>query len=508
MRLEVALAAGMGFLTTLIIALHLASLTVYPPVFIDEPWYANAAWNWRQTGINFDTMHAGVLDQFGYEWMRWPFIGNAPWLIAFAALGLGLFQARLVSWVFGVILLGATFLVGRQKYGVITGALAALLLSLSQPFLQASHYARPDIMLAAFIMIAYGMALAAFHSDRRWLHFAAGLLWGLAIDIHPNALMFAPGLAGLYAVTYGARVLRRAEAWLCAAGGLLGLAYYVVSHVLPSPSAYLAVNRFMFGGSHGAPVQTLQPLGLLTSFLQEIGRYHFYENNLEFALIGASIAYLTIRRLKADRLLLVFVGATFACFVLFVGNKHDVYAILFYPFLMLMVAEALTSLLRAPASTPLARGFLAALLALLLVNGAQHFIRPVVRNRGYNYYAVTEQIRSVIPQGARVIGLPNWWLGLADYDYRSSLSLTYYHLYNGYSLTEGLEAMRPDVLIVDSGLRGLLVNGAGFPSGPGFEIYQLPRQEFEDFLTRRGEVLLAFSNPWHGEFKIFVVHWD
>jgi len=114
----------------------------------------------------------------------------------------------------------------------------------------------------------------------------------------------------------------------------------------------------------------------------------------------------------------------------------------------------------------------------------------------------------IVPPDKRIMGLPNWWLGLADYDYRSILNLTYYHFYNGYSLTQGLEADKPDYLIVDTGLRGLLVDEGAFPSGPGFEIYKLPRRELEAFLAQRGEKKLEFQDPWHGQFEIYKIRWD
>ena len=147
-----------------------------------------------------------------------------------------------------------------------------------------------------------------------------------------------------------------------------------------------------------------------------------------------------------DRRLLAFVGAAFLGFVLLAGNKHDIYAILFYPFFLLMVADALVHLVRAGTGFAPQRAFGIGLLALLLVNSAQHYARPIADHRGYDYYSVTRQIQIVIPKGARVMGPPEWWLGLADYDYRSSLNLTYYHFHNGLTLTQGLETDRPDVL--------------------------------------------------------------
>lgn len=494
--------------TGLVMVAHLLFLVRYPPVLIDEPWYANAAWSWLQGQGNFDTMHAGVLDQFGYEWLRWPLIGNAAWLVSFATLGLGLFQARFVSWLFGAGLLVATALVGRRSYGTVTGALAALMLSLSPPFLAASHYARPDIMLAALVMAAFGVAQIALERNRPWAHLLAALLLGLSLDIHQNGVLFFLALAVVYAVAYGAKMLRRSGTWLCAAGGILGTAYYAAVHILPSPAAYQELFRFNFGGYHRVPLTKMSPPVFLWSVIGEIGRYNFYENGLDFALIGASIVFLLARRRKADRSLLAFAASALLGFVLFHSIKHELYAILLYPFAMLMVAETLVSLVRRGRPREPQRVFMVGLLVLFLFNSAVHFLQPVARHRDYDYSAITARIESVIPEGARVMGLPHWWLGLSDHEYRSSLGLTYYHFYNESSLTQGFEAIRPDIIIVDDLQRELLVDEGYFPLGPGFAMYRLPSGEFNGLLAQRGERLLEFSDQWHGRFEIYAIHWD
>ena len=492
--------------TIFVMITHLVFLTTYPQVFIDEPWDANVAWNWLKTGINFDPIHRGVLDQYGYEWVRWPYIGNSFWVMSFALLGLGLFQIRLVSWIFGGILLLLTFLVGRRSYGTLTGALAAFLLSLSPPFIQASHFARGDIILAALVMGVFLLAQFALEKEKWWAHLLTGLLIGISPDVHPNGVFFIAGISVLYLFKYRLKIFRMRGAWVFALGVLVGVGYFVVGHILPNPSAYAAINKFWSQGSHQLPL--FNPIALLESLVQEIGRYHFFDNGLDFALIGASAIYLAVRRRSADLNLLVFVGASLACFVLFVGNKNDVYAILFYPFFILMAAEVLVSLITAASNATPVRVFMLVVLALFIVTSAIHYLRPAIVNRNYNYYAVTDQIKEAIPQQARVLGLPNWWLGLSDYDYRSSLSLTYYHINNNYSLTEGLAKIRPDYIILDSALQGLLVDQGYFPPGPAFEIYKLPKQEFQAFLTERGTKVKEFDNPWHGKFEIYQINWD
>jgi 4-amino-4-deoxy-L-arabinose transferase-like glycosyltransferase len=490
------------------LAAYLAYLTVYPQIFIDESWLSNAAWTWVTTGVNFDVIHQGSMDQFGHPWVRRDFLGTIPWAASYKLFGLGFFQGRLASWSFGVLLVACVFLVGRREYGGLTGAAAALLLTLSAPFFQASHYIRPEIVLATAVVGVYGLAIAALDRDDRWVHFACGLLLGLCPDIHLNGVVFTLGVAALYLAHYGRGILRHPGPWWCAAGSLLGFGYYGALHILPSPHAYLAPLNFNFGGPHKLPLQTLQLGDLLASIRGELTRYHFFPRSLDFAMLGAAVVYLAVRRNPADRRLMTFVGAVLTGFILVVGNKSDLYAILFYPFFVLAATEALISLSREQQAASAQRIFVASLLALWIVSNAVHIVRPIYTNRDYDYYAITNRIRPAIARGARVMGLPHWWLGLSDVDYRSSIGLTFYHAYNGLTLTEGLERIRPDVVIVDATQQWLLRDGDDFPTGYGDNAYGLPRREFEAFLKRRGTPVLSFTDPWHGEFHIYQIRWN
>jgi len=481
--------------TCLVMVSYLVFLTTYPIVFIDEPWNSNTAWTWLQTGVSFDAIHTGTLDQFGYEWIRASYLGTMPWVISFAVFGLGLFQARLVSWVFGIILLLLLVEVGRRNYNLMAGVLAALLLSLSLPFMRSSHWARQEIILAALIMTVYILAVFALKKDKWWAHALAGLLIGLSPDIHQNGILFIPGLAALYFVTYKTRSLGRRGTWLVAGGGLIGLVYYVAGHILPSPSAYSAIYSY-FATEHDIPIKTLSLSRLLASASDQIRIYLFYDHSLDFALIGASLAYLAYRRHTADRLLLVFVGVVYISSVLLQGRKTVHYAILLYPFFMLMVSEMFVSLLKKGKDLNRQYIFAGALLVLFMFNSTVHYARPLNANRHYDYYAITDRMKEVIPDGAKVMGLPTWWLGFSDFEYRSTLNLLYYEYYNGYSITEGLRTIRPDIVIVE-------------PSTLTFHMERSQnRAEFEDFLNRRGQLLSEFVAPGHGEIQIYRLNWE
>jgi 4-amino-4-deoxy-L-arabinose transferase-like glycosyltransferase len=508
-KLHFIIIAGILISLALILGLHLVSVTKYPIVFTDEPWIANTAWTWLTTGVNFDAINTGSRDQFGYEWLHWPIIGHLPLVASFSLLGLGLFQARLVSLIFGIMLLISVALVGRLSYSTMTGFLAALLLSLSAPFLQSSHWVRPDIMLAAVIVLSYALALYALKENKWWAHFLAALLLGGSLDIHQSGSLFIPGLVAMYIVTYKTRVLRQTGTWLAAAGGLLGIFYYVALHILPSPSVYATLASYSYQTIHRFPLQMLSVSSLLSSLRGEIGQYRFYNNNLDFALIGASVIYLAYRRSRSDRLLLVFVTSAFISSVLFQGNKTGYYAILFYPFLMLMVAEMFVSLMFNRQTVSATRVFAAALLVLFVFNSAVHFARPVYQNRDYDYYSVTERFEDVIPPEARVMGAPTWWLGLFEFDYRSFDNLQLYRFFNEYGLTQGLEAVQPDIIIVDPFMDAALFESdiQAFYTGENpFPTFS--RQEFQDFLKENGELVLEHNDPWYGPIQIYSLNWD
>ena len=506
--LERWLTVGLLLGTVAAVIVSLLCLTTYPAVFIDEPWYSNTAWNLVTKGINFDSMFTGALDQWPAYWVRWPLIGNLPLAAAFAIGGLGLFQARLASWLLGIVLLILVFALGRRLYSTLTAALTTTLLALSSIFLQASHYARVDIFLACAVTSALYLFVIGVQDNKRWAFFASGLIGGLSVDIHMNGALFAISLVVLFVVVFGRKVLRTRHAWYFAGGAVLAGIYYLGVHIAPYPSTYFEISRGWQGSMMRPPLVTLNPMVILQSLVNEIGRYHFYEYSLDFALIGASILFCIARRQKADRILVMFVGVAFLLFVLLIQAKHDIYAILFYPFFLLLVAETLISLLREGRRLEPQRLFAGAILALFVFNSALHIARPIAANRDYDYYEVTNHVRRVIPAGARVAGLPHWWLGLSDFDYRSIMNLTYYHFFNDYSLTQGMEAIRPQYLIVDTGLRGLLMDQVGFTTKPGFSMYDLPRGEFEAFLAQRGHKIDGFVNPWHGIFEIYEIHWN
>ena len=495
----------------IIVYFHYKTLVSYPPVFVDESWNANAAWNWSRTGVNFDPMHSGTLDQAGYEWLRRPNLGTLPWVSVFTIAGVGLLQARLVSYFFGILLLAAVILVGKRFFRLTTGLLAALFVSLSTPFIISSHYARQDIILAAVVMGLLGLAVWVFDNDRLWPHLILGLCLGLTPDIHQNGILFFPGFFSLYLFHYRQRILRRYEFWLWLAGCLVGLLYFLYIHILPSPQAYLlylSMNDVMLqnatGMSHSPPILSLNLMELLRSAYNELGRFHFRENSLDFALIFAGAVFIGLRRQKSDPVFMTFLLVTYVSFVLLQGNKVDFYGILTYPLYLLLVAESLVSLISDPESKYLQRIFALCLAAIFIINSFRHYLQPSNGDRNYDYTAVTREITPLLRPDDRILATPTWWLGLTEYDYKSAFMISHNYYFNDLSVLGSMEKIAPTVLIVDDVFLSIF-GATELPVKDSVVNNTLSKKELMDFIDCCTEMIHMINTTQYGDLVIYRV---
>jgi 4-amino-4-deoxy-L-arabinose transferase-like glycosyltransferase len=503
------LANALMLATTLLVMLaHLVYLNEFPLVFLDEGWMSNAAWHWLKTGENIAPMYSPVLDQFESPSVIRFYLGQLPYSAVFAVLGVGFFEARLASWLMGGAILVVVILIGWQHYSKRTGVLAALFLSVSAPFLYASHYARQDVWLALIVVFSYWIITLGIKYDRWWMHVLGSFLIAVSPDIHQYGVLFIPGVIGLYLLAYGRRLLVKRGTWLAAAGGLAGFLVFAALHLWPDITNYFELLDVQLGGEEGvSALPLLSPLNLAHSLIGEFAnRYDIGLNGINLALIAAGVVLLLMRRSKVDRPLLVFTGLAFAMMVFIVDDKGVIYGILLYPFFMLIVAEGLTSMLNR--TRDLREPFVFTVIMLLAAVGKDTFVmgREMIRYQEHNYYTVTDVIREVIPADARVLGMPSWWFGLHDHEYISSFVIPYFRFYNDYSVAEALAAARPDIIIVDS-LTGTLLTETKEQLPSNLRPFHIPRDEFNQFLAERARLLHTFDDPFQDEFFIYAVEW-
>lgn len=546
--------AALAVLFAAVTGFHLVSLLRTPAPFVDEAWYAARAWALLHTGRAFGTLDAGVFDRFDGHWTFFPWLGTGFDAIAIHLLGVSLFSVRLVSLIFGLLLVVAIYVIGRHLGGPCVGLVAVGLMAFSRPFIPSSHLARQDIMVAALGFGAIALYLTERASSRPLRSLLAGLAVGLAFEIHPNAVVYGSGVATLMLLDYGRSLPRQGRFWAFAIGGLGGLALYATLHILPYPETYAALNRLAFAASHTPPllsgdagvwIQSLADLGdrftkdartplvalafvilarrqplsdravcvllaVLTLALALLNRVPLPVTVVAAVsaglLFGAAVALWRRRLVAESRGPAIFIGLVVA-FLALLRNKLPYYDILLFPACDLLVAIALTRLpwngwSRSVWGYGRTVLVLAPLMALILGS-----MLPMRNDPMDDYRVALERINEVVPLGKSIMGSQTYWFGRPDQRYFSWEQLVYYRRYAAdSSLEDAVAALHPDFFIVDTHMEQFIREDTSWMTNYSQSLY-VSKPELDDFLARHGHLVFTLQTTTFGRMRVYEIDW-
>ncbi len=419
-------------LTVLGIVVYLAGyaplVLTWPPVSSDEGRELNAFW--VASGID---PNATLLDPF---YGRDPlYTGGLQGLsvgMVLQVFGLNLSAARLVSSVWGALLLVAMLLAGRRLFGIGAAVVATALLAASHPFLFSAHFIRPDIVVAALLMGALYFALSPTGSVAA--HVIAGLLLGFALDVHPYTVALIPVVALAYLFSSNA-ASRRAGIW-CAVGLGIGAAIYLLGRVVPNPQTFASSLGFWVGMEHRPPVldgfglETLRnewrrfvefwaerPLGLAIPLDGPLGDQPRVTVEMLAVLGGFGWALWRAGRGSRPHLIVATgVAAVFVGFSLIVSSKVPYYLVLYYAPLCLLLGAAISDFVRRAPGRVWLGGAVTAVFALfafgLLSDARDLYYR--YRTTEHDFPLLQHTLDRAVPADAVVMGKPIYWLALSN----------------------------------------------------------------------------------------------
>ena len=183
------------------LGLNLIFLSRFPFVHSDESWLGGLSRHMLAEG------DLGVTEPFFDIYDRYPHAIKVLFHIVqmgfIGTLGYSVFTVRLISLLFSCAALAAFYRLGM--YFFRSGALrfyAVALLALDIQFIYASHFARQEIVLVFFFLLALGRfyrSLSAGNPRRGYIRdLGTGLIIGGAIGFHPNAFVLFLPLLFLY----------------------------------------------------------------------------------------------------------------------------------------------------------------------------------------------------------------------------------------------------------------------------------------------------------------------
>lgn len=270
----------------------------------------------------------------------------------FRVFGVSIVAARLVSVASSLLLIVATFLLGRRLFGSRPALFAALLLAVSPVAVLTGRNVQTDSTLLAFLMLGLLFFQRAEEGSRRdWL--LSGAFFGLALFTKLFAIVSAVGLLLVQSVSRrGFGWLRERARWeaagVAAAPALLFYAYHAMRD-LPH------LRRDVAGG---AAVATTFPSGAGEWAGLGLEALWAFSPLVALLLLAGTVAALA--RPSPANLLVLAQLAAFLLFYLFV-HKHSYYLLTLLPFGALLAGDLLASLRRSLAAAGLAAASLSAI---------------------------------------------------------------------------------------------------------------------------------------------------
>jgi 4-amino-4-deoxy-L-arabinose transferase-like glycosyltransferase len=463
----------------LFIAVSFTAIGTWPPVGEDESWTAAAPYRLATEGVYASDLFAGY---HGSEQGLYHLNPLYHLMLAgvFRLAGTGVVQMRLLPVLFGVMVLLLVYHITRALFGKreAMAAVGLLLLRLAAPeygtgipLFDISHINRPDIAVPAFGLAAFAVFLSGEESGQSWRHLLCGVLIGLASLAHLYGAFWLPALLAVLIARHGLRWPMR-----------LATVVMIVGFVLPWIPIFfwLASGWDSFIGQSqlvAARFDLLSPGFYLHNLLHEYQRFgllhlvtsgggiDWFRPGAWCTIIGAPVALVVMLRRSrtstsdAPFMLAVVLVVQAVSFALLLNIKFFNYFIGLWPLVVMTLAWLGVYLWNRWQQQPV-RGVLIALLVAIGVEGTLRIAEEQIRASEATPYNTYEQrIAAHLPDGARIIGLNRYWLGLRKYDYRSWLvpillsDQHYLYTLPPVPLDSALERIAPDILLIDRDMR-------------------------------------------------------
>ncbi len=489
-----------------ILVFHSWSLMRFPPPNVDEAWYAARAWSFLQTGRAFGVLDIGVIDRFeGY----WTFLPWLPTWIQSLSLRFvdapSLLAVRIVSLGFGFLLLVAIYIIASHLGGQRLGLLSTLLVSLSRPFINSAHIARHDIFAAALGFVAIALYLKN-RARYLWVSFLSGLLVGLAFEIHPHSAIFGPAIVALFFLDLRWSMLKSRIFWGFVTGGLVGLSFYVVIHILPFPQTFYSLNKMFFAVTHTPPLFSLDPFMILQSIYEMLWLL-LYNYMVLIPIVILSIVVLIKTRSNNDRVLLILAFSLVAGATLLIRNKADYYSILYSPTIDLILASFLIQFIQQPWQGKIKDYAVHVLVWVSLLGFISLNVYSLRIDCQKDYQSTQNRINSALQPTDIIMGAQTYWFDLYDHPYYSWEQLVIYQRYvPGSTLTDALQEFQPDIFIIDGHVNQFIADTDGTTLYS--QHLRIPKTELDVFLTHQATLIADFDGGSYGQVRMYRIKWE
>ena len=483
----------------LLLAVYVVFATVmldhYPRVWVDEPWEAATGYTLSTEG----RMYNPVLENYsGYDKVLlqpriFLSLAVAP---AFAIFGFGPITGRLVSGLFGLLLLIALYAFTKRFFSRRAALLGVWFVTIETMMFISYRTIRPEIYLAAFEMSSLYFFFRGIRSRAVRDFIWSGLLCGIALWIHPNALLHICALSLVLFLAEGKKVWTSRLSWSFIASVFVGVLPYIIYVVVNDAQNSFSTLYLQLDNRTNVIAQQHWIVTSVQGEWNRVVEYAQFPNRVLLILVYSIgwIAALFSKR-KEARYLAIMVASHALLSLALLANKTIFYSTSILPLLCILTANTADEWLGGTKSLVVrlrqiySRQFWLpsaslALVILFSLNQLGGNVSLVWRHRNCSYSETIEKLQSVIPRNARVWGSITFWFGFYQQPYRSQ-----------YTHFRELETFKPEYMIT------------GDQEVWGKEFWLEVREKAEQTAQSRGTLVAEFPENCYGTLRVYRLHW-
>jgi Dolichyl-phosphate-mannose-protein mannosyltransferase len=482
-----------------ILAIYLCSslfmINKYPRVWVDEPWESITAYTLEHDGRLFNPTLEGR-DGYGQHFLEPRILLSLVVAPFFALFGVGPVQGRLASVLVGALLLVGGYMFGKRFLSKRGGLLIAWCLSIETMIFISARTVRPEIYLAAIQMFSMYYFFSALETGSLRKYFSAGLLLGVALWTHPNALLYLGAVVTIFVIEKKLAFIKSREFWALTIASVITFAPYAIYVIAVDAHDGFATWWSQLAGRPGEVVQSGWLVASLAGEWQRIVDFTQFPGRILIVLIYLYALGVSFRsKSRVVKYILVTAFVEFVLSVAIIANKSTLYASTYLPLLIILLAkyfdDRLPQFKKGTTFPPPDNGWKTksslvalSLFAVFSVNqiGGDGFL--LLKNSRCSYTDVTASLREAIPSGSRVWGSMTFWFAFYDQPYRTQ-----------YTFLKDIDSFKPQYMIT------------GDPEVWGKPFWKDLRTKVDSIVTDRGTLVKEIPSNCYGNLKVFRLRW-
>ena len=434
------------FFVAIYLLLTIPFLSTSPLIWADEGLLSEISWHLVKDGVFAQPLWAGYLgfEHFSVHPNYLYFLFLA---FSFKILGVGIFQARLVSVLSGLFLMIFFYLFVEKMWRKKEAQIATILLFLNPLFILSARIVRQEMVTALFAFLAISFAILGLKKNRNNI-FLAGIFAGLTILAHLNGVFVS---FAVLVLLFMKKIFVRKREWNVIGYFILGITIALLPYLI-----FITIHWDIFFLQFSNMWSYRLPTGgaiILRNLLYEPQRW-LKGITTPLSLAIGIIAFLYfLPKIKKLQEIYIPLVVMILCYAFFDYHKYYGYFLLILPLFCLLSGRLFAKYISYKNTRVIA------LIALLLISvgyvGVEEY--KVWRDLRSDYTAYCNKIKEIIDKPGVILGDNLYWFCFPDGNLRDIIiPQVWLHDKEGKSSQEIFAFQYISYVILDSALNIVL----------------------------------------------------